>query len=154
MTVADQLSKVVDKTNKPINPFAPFPAPHQWKGKNSHNPPMGVPGLETMLPLLVTAAEEGKLSYGNIMKLCAANPARIFGIPNKGKIQEGFDADLVILDPTAERTVDPDALYTKCGWTPFEGMEVKGKIKKVTLRGKTVFEEGKVFGPFGQIIFP
>lgn len=107
----------------------------------------GVPGLETSLPLLLTAVSEGRLTLEKLIELTSANPRRIFNIPHQPDTYVEVDID-------EQYTINHELLYTKCSWTPFEGMEVSGKLKKVILRGQTVFEGGKVFGPFGQVIFP
>ena len=107
----------------------------------------GVPGLETSLPLLLTVVAQGKLTIDRLIELTSKNPGKIFNIPE----QENTYVEVEITKPY---TLDPKPLFTKCGWTPFNGMEVQGKVKKVILRGKTVFEEGRISGPYGQIIYP
>lgn len=130
-----------------IDMIASDHAPHTREEKNGPNPPNGVPGLETSLPLLLTAVNEGRLNIERLIKLTSENPRKIFNIP----VQENTFVEVEITIPY---TLDPIPLFTKCNWTPFEGMEVKGKVKKVVLRGQVVFENGKVLGPFGQVIFP
>lgn len=109
-------------------------APHTMEEKRASNPlkaPSGVPGVETMLPLLLSVAgrllsgSEG-FSYADIVRLCFDNPNRIFNLGKQG-IREGAPADLVIVDPAATWTIHGAALHAKCGWTPFEGWNVRGR---------------------------
>ena len=124
-------------------------APHTKEEKNSDNPPFGVPGLETTLPLLLTAVSEGKLSIEDVKRLCHTNPAKIFNIPTD---PETF----VEVDETISYTLNPKTFYTKCKWSPFDGWRVQGKIKAVFIRGTKVFEDGKVLAKkgSGKIISP
>lgn len=124
-------------------------APHTKVEKESDNPPFGVPGLETTLPLLLTAVHEGKLTIDDVKRLLHTNPKRIFKIPTD-------ETTYVEVDDTTTYSLQPTAFFTKCGWSPFQGKRVKGKVKKVILRGKTVFEDGKVLAKpgSGKIIAP
>ncbi len=124
-------------------------APHTKEEKNSDNPPFGVPGLETTLPLLLTAVSEGRLSLEDIKRLCHDNPTKIFNIPTD---KETF----VEIDETVTYTLNPETFYTKCKWSPFDGWRVKGKVKAVFIRGQKVFEDGKVLAKkgSGKIISP
>ena len=116
-------------------------APHTVKEKESEAP-FGVPGLETTLPLLLTAAGEGKISIDDIIQLCHTNPAKIFNIPTDPKTS---------IEVTMEKyKIQNINLKTKCSWTPFDGMEVVGKVTRVILHGKTVFENGKVLAKAGS----
>ena len=124
-------------------------APHTKEEKNSDNPPFGVPGLETTLPLLLTAVSEGKLSIEDVKRLCHTNPAKIFNIPTD---PETF----VEIDEDERYTINDKRLFTKCKWSPFDGWRVQGKIKAVFIRGTKVFEDGKVLAKkgSGKIISP
>lgn len=115
-------------------------APHTKEEKKG--PVAGVPGLETTLPLLLDAANKKMLTLQRIAELCARNPARIFGLRKKGELKEGFYADLTLVDLREKWKIKGENLETKCKWTPFERREVRGKVKKVILRGKLVFDEG------------
>lgn len=112
-------------------------APHTIEEKESGNVPSGVPGLETSLPLLLNAVHEGKLTIEDIKRLCHDNAAKIFGIKNEEKTY-------IEIDENEEWTIKNENLYTKCKWSPFDGWKVKGKLKKVVLRGEKVFENGKI----------
>jgi len=132
-----------------IDMIASDHAPHTRQEKETPGKIVnGVPGLETSLLLLLTAVAERKLTIDRLIALTSENPRKIFNIPEQ--LNTYIEVEI-----TKPYTLDPKPLFTKCGWTPFEGMEVKGKVKKVTLRGKVVFSEGrKLLGPFGQIIYP
>ncbi|HMB49215.1 MAG TPA: amidohydrolase family protein, partial [Natronoarchaeum rubrum] len=109
----------------------------------------GVPGVETMLPLLLEEARQGNLSYERVRDLIAANPADIFDLPTKGGIEEGRDADLVLFDPEASREIRGEDLNSKCGWTPFEGR--RGVFPELTLvRGEVVYRDGEFGDAVGR----
>ncbi len=117
-------------------------APHTASEKRGPAPPPGVPGLETTLPLLLTAVGEGRLTLERLVELMHLNPIRIFGLspPEGARVEVDLDAEYVL---TASE------LKTKCGWTPFEGMKVRGRIKRVYLRGVKACEDGEVLVPAG-----
>ena len=122
-------------------------APHTVQEKKSESP-FGVPGLDTTLPLLLFAMEEGKISIDEIIRLCHTNPSIIFNIPTDKKTSVEIFMEEYILSKKD--------LKTKCGWSPFEGRRVIGKVSKVLIRGSKVFENGKclVKPGGGRIIFP
>lgn len=124
-------------------------SPHTIEEKRSVNFPTGFPGLETTLPLLLTAVSEKKLTLDRLVELCFENPKKIFNIKtNKNTFIE--------IDEKEEYIIDNKNLKTKCGWSPFHGWKVKGKVKKVFIRGKKVFENGKLLVDpgFGKVISP
>lgn len=104
----------------------------------------GFPGLETMLPLMLNEVNRRNLSITLLSKLLSENPAKIFGIRNKGVIREGYDADLVAVDMKKEQKVSSDRLFTKCGWSPFEGLTLRGWPVLTLVRGNVVFEDGVI----------
>ncbi len=124
-------------------------APHTKAEKESENPPFGVPGLETTLPLLLTAVSEDKLTIDDIKRLLFDNPKRIFNIPTD-------ENTYIEVDDTKPYTLNPIPFYTKCKWSPFEGKKVVGKVKTVYLRGEKVFENGQILAEkgSGRIISP
>jgi len=124
-------------------------APHTKAEKDFDNPSFGVPGLETTLPLLLTAVSEGRLSIDDIERLCHKNPAKIFNIPIDPNTKVEVDLD-------EEYQIKNEDLYTKCGWSPFAGWKVTGKVKRVFIRGKKVFENGKILvqAGSGRVISP
>ncbi len=118
-------------------------APHTIDEKRSESPPPGMPGLESSLPLMLTAVDDGRLTLERLTELMAINPARIFGLPPQP-------------DTWVEVEVGPryrlttERLQTKCGWTPFEGMEVAGRVTRTVLRGATVFDGERVLAEPGS----
>jgi carbamoyl-phosphate synthase/aspartate carbamoyltransferase/dihydroorotase len=118
-------------------------APHTCAEKESDSPPPGVPGLETMLPLLLTAVADGRLTMERLVEMTHNAPRRIFGLPSQSDTW-------VEVDPDARYTLSAKGLYTKCGWTPFEGMAVRGRVRRVVLRGRTVFKDGQIRTQPGQ----
>jgi carbamoyl-phosphate synthase / aspartate carbamoyltransferase / dihydroorotase len=120
-----------------IDCFATDHAPHTLEEKDSENPPPGFPGLETILPLLLTAVSEGRLTIDHLIEKMHTNPRRIFNLPEQPETW-------VEVDENAVYEVKASEQFTRCGWTPFEGWKVKGRVRKVILRGKTAFEDGKI----------
>jgi dihydroorotase len=121
-------------------------APHTKAEKAGDNPPFGVPGLETTLPLLLTAEAEGRLTRAQLIDRLHTNAARIFHVSTD-------DTTHVEVDMTDYEITD-DALHTKAGWSPFAGTRVIGKVARVVLRGQTVYEKGLVLADpgTGQIL--
>lgn len=117
-------------------------APHTRAEKDGPNPPFGVPGLETTLPLMLTAEAEGRLSRDQLLERLHGNPARIFNVPTDDATYIEIDMD--------EYEIRNEDLLTKCGWSPFAGRRVTGKVRRTVLRGETVFEDGKVLAKPGS----
>ena len=112
-------------------------APHTKGEKQSSKPTFGVPGLETTLALLLNEVDKGKITIGEIKRLCCFGPKKIFSM----KMDKNTK---IVVDTSEEWTIDNTKLYTTCGWSPFHGWKVKGRVKKVFIRGRKVFENGKV----------
>ena len=128
-------------------------APHSKEDKNKKYPasPSGMPGVQTILPIMLNHINNEKLSLEQLIKLMCENPCKIFGIQNKGYIKEGFDADLTIIDMNKEQTITNEMMASKCGWTPFNNMVVKGFPVAAIINGKIVMSNGKVVTEgFGQ----
>jgi carbamoyl-phosphate synthase/aspartate carbamoyltransferase/dihydroorotase len=131
-----------------IDCFATDHAPHTLEEKDSENPPPGFPGLETLLPLLLTAVDLGRhrtrrvLTLDDIIQRSVINPGKIF------KLLEQPETWIEV-DEKAEYEIKAAEQFSRCGWTPFEGWKVKGKVRKVVLRGQTAFEDGKVLAEKG-----
>jgi len=128
-----------------IDVIATDHAPHTKEEKEQANYPFGVPGLETMLPLLLDAFNNNKITLQKIIQLCCENPARIFKIKNKGFLKEGFDADLVVVDLDKRQAVRNEDLLTKCKWSPFEGKILKGWPVITIVNGNVVYDNGQIF---------
>ena len=131
--------------NGTVDVIASDHAPHLKEEKEKANYPFGVPGVETMLPLLLNAFNNNRLSLPQIQKLCCENPAKIFKIKNKGFIKEGYDADLIIVDLDKRQAVRNEDLLTKCKWSPFEGKILKGWPVTTIVNGNIVYDNGEIF---------
>ena len=121
-------------------------APHSKEDKKKKYPdsPSGMPGVQTILPIMLDHVNNEKLSLEQLIKLMCENPCKIFGIKNKGYIKEDFDADLTIVDMNKEQTIKDEMIASKCGWTPFNNFNVKGFPVATIVNGKIVMSEGKV----------
>jgi dihydroorotase (multifunctional complex type) len=104
----------------------------------------GLPGVETTLTLLLNAVMEDRLALERVVELVAETPARLYGLhPRKGQLAPGADADLVLVDLSAERVLEDALVVSKAGWTPYAGRRVKGRIVKTLSRGEVVAEDGR-----------
>lgn len=119
-------------------------APHTKEEKMQPNYPFGVPGCETMLPLLLNAMNEKRITLKKIVQLCCENPAKIFKIKDKGLIKEGFDADLAIIDLDLEKEVRNEEMLTKCEWSPFAGWKLKGWPVAAVVNGNIALRNRKI----------
>jgi dihydroorotase len=121
-------------------------APHlkENKDKEYPNTPSGMPGVQTIFPVMLDHVNNGKLTLQQLINLMCENPCRIFGIKNKGYIKEGFDADLTITDMNKEVTIKNEMIASKCGWTPFNNHKVKGFPVGTIVNGHLVMSDGKV----------
>src|SRR5512138_3570182 len=120
-----------------IDCFATDHAPHTVQEKDSDNPPPGFPGLETLLPLLLTAVDLRRLTFDDIIQKSVINPRKIFHLPEQPETYIEVDED-------SRYEIRARDQFTRCGWTPFEGWQVKGRVRRVVLRGKTAFEDGRI----------
>ncbi|XP_050834435.1 CAD protein [Serinus canaria] len=125
-----------------IDCFASDHAPHTLEEKQGQEPPPGYPGLETMLPLLLTAVSEGRLSVEDIVQRLYENPRKIFGLPAQ-------EDTYVEVDLEQEWIIPSSTVFSKARWTPFEGMQVKGTVRRVVLRGEVAYIDGQVLVPPG-----
>jgi dihydroorotase-like cyclic amidohydrolase len=126
-----------------IDCFATDHAPHTIDEKDSANPPPGFPGLETSLPMLLTAVHAGRLTLDDVRLRMVDNPRRIFGLP--------VQPDTWIeVDPDEEWEIRAAEMYTRCRWTPFEGWRVRGRVRRVVLRGEDAYRDGKVLARPGS----
>ncbi|MEI8281133.1 MAG: amidohydrolase family protein, partial [Armatimonadota bacterium] len=130
-------------------------APHtaEEKAKPYPSSPSGMPGVETIFPVLLDFAARNKISYETIVTMFCERPAELYSIQGKGKVELGFDADLVLFDPHQSWTVDEKTLHSKCGWSPYDGVTLTGKIKSVFLAGELVSSNGQPVGtPKGRCL--
>ena len=121
-------------------------APHSKENKNKNYPntPSGMPGVQTIFPVMLDHVNNGKLTLEQLIKLMCENPCKIFGIKNKGYLKEGYDADLTIADMNKEVTIKDEMIASKCGWTPFNNHKVKGFPVGTIVNGNLVMSDGKV----------
>ena len=121
-------------------------APHLKVNKDKEYPdtPSGMPGVQTIFPVMLDHVNNEKLSLKQLINLMCENPCRIFGIKNKGYIKEGFDADLTIADMNKEVVIKDEMIASKCGWTPFNNYKVKGFPVGTIVNGNLVMSDGKI----------
>jgi len=133
-----------------INCIATDHAPHtiQEKNKPYGIAPSGMPGVETSLPLMLNQVNKGKITLQDIIKWMCENPAKIYQIKNKGFIKEGFDADIALVDLNKIKIIRAKNMQSKCGWSPFEGLEVKGWPIMTIVNGNIVYENGSINDKF------
>jgi carbamoyl-phosphate synthase/aspartate carbamoyltransferase/dihydroorotase len=125
-----------------IDCFATDHAPHTLAEKDGTNPPPGFPGLETALPLLLTAVRDNRLSLDDLLARMVTNPRRIFNLPEQPETW-------IEVDPDAAWEIQAEKMHTRCGWTPFEGWKVYGRVQQVVLRGREAFDDGRVLASPG-----
>ncbi len=121
-------------------------APHtaEEKAKGYPKAPSGLPGVEWTLPLMMDQVAKGRISLKQIAKWTAEGPARTYDIPRKGRLEVGYDGDLVLVDAAATRTVEDGNVFTKCGWSPYAGMSLTGWPVMTVVLGRPVFRDGEI----------
>ncbi|RAM50265.1 MAG: dihydroorotase [Hapalosiphonaceae cyanobacterium JJU2] len=121
-------------------------APHtlEEKAQSYPNSPSGMPGVETSLPLMLTATDQGRCTLAQVVNWMSTAVAKAYNIPNKGAIAPGYDADLVLVDLQTYRPVLREELLSKCGWSPFEGWNLTGWPAYTIVGGEIVYEKGKL----------
>ncbi|TFI53119.1 dihydroorotase [Mastigocladus laminosus UU774] len=121
-------------------------APHtlEEKAQSYPNSPSGMPGVETSLPLMLTATDQGRCTLAQVVNWMSTAVAKAYNIPNKGAIAPGYDADLVLVDLQTYRPVLCEELLSKCGWSPFEGWNLTGWPAYTIVGGEIVYEKGKL----------
>jgi dihydroorotase len=124
-------------------------APHTREEKAQPYPrsPSGMPGVQTLVPVMLTHVNEGRLSLQRFVDLTSHGPNRIFGIAEKGRIALGYDADLTLVDLKARRVIRNEDQATRAGWTPFDGFEAKGWPMATIIRGIVVMQDGELATP-------
>ena len=128
-------------------------APHTKEEKSKTYPasPSGMPGVQTLLPLMLDHVNKGRLDLKLLVQLLAHKPAQRFQLKNQGQIKEGFKAHFTIIDLKAKRNIESKWLASKCGWSPFENWHVQGWPVFTFLYGQKVMAEDEVLGqPAGQ----
>ncbi len=134
----------------------PFPKAEKAAGiEDIWKAPYGIPGIETTVRLMLNGVNKGMVSLERVVQALCETPARLYGLyPRKGCLLPGSDADILLVDMGVRERLSNEQIVSKCGWTPFEGMEVQGKVVMTLLRGAVVAENGQpVGGPgYGQFI--
>ena len=123
-------------------------APHLKKNKEKEYPnsPSGMPGVQTLMPVMLNHVNDGKLSLNQLINLVCENPVKIFGIKNKGFIKEGFDADFTIVDMNKTIEIKNENIESKCGWSPFHGFKFKGTPVATIVGGNIKMKDGEIIG--------
>jgi len=131
-----------------IDMIATDHAPHtiEEKEQSYEKAPSGVPELDTLLPIFLNTVNDEGMTIEELVGYLCEKPAQIFGIKNKGFLKEGYDADIVVVDMDIEKKVERANLFSKCGWSPYEGSNFKGWPVMTFVGGELVFEEGKIVG--------
>ena len=123
-------------------------APHLKKNKEKvyPNSPSGMPGVQTLMPVMLDHVNSGKLSINQLISFVCENPVKIFGIKNKGFIKEKYDADFTIVNMSKKITIKNENIESKCKWSPFNNVEFKGTPVATIIGGKIKMKEGKILG--------
>ena len=126
-------------------------APHSIEEKARPYPasPSGMPGVQTMVPIMLTHVNSGKLSLQRFVELTSAGPQRVFGLADKGRIAEGYHADFTVVDLKRKETITAEWSKSKCGWTPFDGFEATGWPVATIVRGSFVMRDGEIVAKGG-----
>ncbi len=121
-------------------------APHTKEEKAKAYPasPSGMPGVQTLLPLMLNHVAEGRMTLARLIDMTSASVQRVFGLVGKGRIAAGYDADFTVVDLKGAMTVTDDWLESRCGWSPFTGMVLKGRVVGTIVRGHTAMWEGQL----------
>jgi dihydroorotase len=121
-------------------------APHTLMEKSKPYPqsPSGIPGVQTFLPLMLNFVNQNKITLTRLVELMSQNPAQIFKIKNKGQIKVGNDADFSIVDLKKTKTIQNSWIQSKCGYSPYHGMQIQGWVHSVVLKGELVFQEDQI----------
>jgi dihydroorotase len=124
-------------------------APHTLEEKAKAYPqsPSGMPGVQTLVPVMLDHVNAGRLSLARFVDLTSAGPARLFGIAGKGRVAVGYDADFTVVDLKKRVRIEDRWIASRCGWTPYDGMHVQGWPVGTIVRGKRVMWEGEIAMP-------
>jgi dihydroorotase len=123
-------------------------APHTKDEKARPYPasPSGMPGVQTLVPVMLTHVNEGRLSLERFVDLTSHGANRVFGMADKGRLAVGYDADITVVDMKARRTIKHEDMATRVGWTPFDGFEATGWPMATIIRGRVVMRDGELIG--------
>ncbi len=123
-------------------------APHTLKEKQNSYPssPSGMPGVQTLVPLMLDHVNNGRLSLQRFVDLTSHGPNRLFGLAGKGRLARGYDADITLVDMKKSQIISNEWSESRCGWTPFDGMSVTGWPVGTIVRGHQVMLDGQIIG--------
>ena len=140
----DRLWKAVK--NSEVDIIGSDHAPHTKEEKSQPYPgsPSGIPGVQTIFPLMLNATLQGKLTLNQLVSYMAENPVKIFKLKNKGQITLDYDGDLTIVDLKGKTKINNNDMASKVGWTPFHGQELLGRVAMTVVRGTIVMKDGKI----------
>ena len=121
-------------------------APHTLEEKNNDYPnsPSGMPGIQTMLPLMLNEVSKKKLKLSKLVDLLCRRPAEIYKMKSRGLIQEGYKASLTVVDLNLTQSLDPKNIMSRCGWSPFTGKKLKGWPVVTIINGDVVMYKNKL----------
>ncbi|QVM86189.1 dihydroorotase [Novosphingobium decolorationis] len=121
-------------------------APHtkEEKAKSYPASPSGMPGVQTLLPLMLDHVAKGNMTLERLIDMTSSGVQRVFGLVGKGRIATGYDADFTVIDRKGRFTITEDWLESRCGWSPFTGMELEGRVVGTIVRGHTAMWEGQL----------
>ncbi len=124
-------------------------APHTKDEKARPYPasPSGMPGVQTLVPVMLTHVAEGRLSLERFVDLTSHGANRVFGMADKGRLAVGYDADITVVDLKARRTIRHEDMATRVGWTPFDGFEAKGWPVATIIRGRVIMRDDEIVAP-------
>jgi dihydroorotase len=124
-------------------------APHtrEEKARSYPNSPSGMPGVQTLLPVMLNHVAQGRLTLERLVDLTSHGAQRVFGIAGKGRMAKGWDADLTVVDLKARRTIRHEDTASRSGWTPFDGLEVQGWPMATIVRGRVVMRDDEIVAP-------
>lgn len=155
-SIFDVISLWIKVLNGVVDVIADDHAPHSIEEKIGDDFWMiksGVPGLETTVPLMLTAVNYGLLDIECLVKLMSFNPSKIFNLKGKGSIDIGFDADFTIIDLHSDWIIDSSKFFSKAKFSPFDGFKVKGKVYSTFVNGVMVYCDGEILCKGGEIVF-
>ncbi len=130
-------------------------APHALAAKRRPWPdcPAGLTGVQTLVPVMLDHVAAGRLSLARMVDLMCAGPARVYGAVGKGRLAVGYDADFTLVDLKRERVIEDSWIVSPCGWTPFNGMKVRGWPMATVVRGQVVMQDDEALGsPVGRLV--
>ena len=134
------------------NVIASDHAPHmiQEKARSPTDSPPGIPGLETTLPLILTLANKGIIPLSKIIDLLSTGPARLFGLTSKGRLEEGLNGDVVLVDLKRKARINPETFLTKAKFSPFEGIQTQGAVRTTIVGGRIIYNDGEIVAKPGN----